>query len=273
MQVAKGICKCDYCGKSVDKKPSHVSAHNFCNLDCYTRYREATKLKLPSGLYEFTCQVCGKAFQSKDRRVTCSQECLLKRYRQQHEKKRLISDEEMIALYRANVLTKDIAKLAGCANVTVRKVLREHYGIQGHRGRWKKTPEMRAQISKTLTGRYRGSKNPAWKGTSPIVRVLRGYFAQMISPLALQRDDYTCLRCGKRGGELNAHHKVPFIEIVEALLAECDKVGITEEDAKLEFIETHPLFTDLDNLITTCEKCHYSLHGRQYRAKPRKGKV
>jgi len=197
---------------------------------------------------------------------------LLKQYRQQYERKRLISDKEMIALYEANVLTKDIAKQAGCATVTVRKVLREHYGIPGHKGRWKKTPEMKARISKTLTGRYRGSKNPRWRGTSSVTRVLRGYFATMISPQVLQRDGYTCQGCGKRGGELNAHHKVPFTEIVTPLLAQCDKASMTE-DAKIEFIETHPLFTDLDNLITLCEKCHYSLHKRQYRAKPRKGKV
>lgn len=72
-----------------------------------------------------------------------------------------------------------------------------------------------------------------------------------------KRDNYTCQKCGKRGGRLHAHH--------------------------LKTWATHPeLRNDVANGITLCVKCHHAAHGYkenrvksvkrqngQYRANPR----
>ena len=50
-----------------------------------------------------------------------------------------------------------------------------------------------------------------------------------------KRDDYTCQICGKRGGNLNAHH----IE---------------------HFSKNKKLRTDINNRITLCEECHKYIH-------------
>lgn len=50
-----------------------------------------------------------------------------------------------------------------------------------------------------------------------------------------ERDDYTCKRCGYRGGELNAHHIKPY------------------KNNKKERL-------DLNNGITLCKKCHVEEH-------------
>lgn len=50
-----------------------------------------------------------------------------------------------------------------------------------------------------------------------------------------ERDDYTCAICGKRGGELNAHHIKPFAQFPD------DRF-------------------DVDNGITLCKACHIKVH-------------
>ena len=50
-----------------------------------------------------------------------------------------------------------------------------------------------------------------------------------------ERDEYTCQLCGEKGGKLNAHHKVRFVDCPEKRL-------------------------DVDNGITLCEDCHKYVH-------------
>lgn len=50
-----------------------------------------------------------------------------------------------------------------------------------------------------------------------------------------ERDDYTCQKCGKKGGNLNAHHIKAYAEY---------------PDLRIE----------LDNGITLCEECHKKEH-------------
>lgn len=53
-----------------------------------------------------------------------------------------------------------------------------------------------------------------------------------------ERDNYTCQKCGKRGGELNAHHK---------------KLWANYRDLRFE----------VSNGITLCAKCHKAVHKKQ----------
>jgi len=62
-----------------------------------------------------------------------------------------------------------------------------------------------------------------------------------------ERDDYTCQRCGDRGGDLQAHHKTPVAEIAKEV-----------EDR--ESIRNHELFDDITNGVTLCTDCHKKVH-------------
>lgn len=61
------------------------------------------------------------------------------------------------------------------------------------------------------------------------------------------RDDFTCVRCGVRGGRLHAHHRTPVSAIVS-------------EAGSEEGILAHPLFAARDNGETLCVDCHRLLH-------------
>lgn len=53
-----------------------------------------------------------------------------------------------------------------------------------------------------------------------------------------ERDNYTCQRCGVKGGSLEAHHKIPWIK-----------------DKELRF--------DVDNGLTLCVDCHKKIPRRR----------
>lgn len=58
----------------------------------------------------------------------------------------------------------------------------------------------------------RGNKHPMWRGGNS--RTYRTLYSTAIHKSwrtsVFARDDYTCQRCGERGGKLEAHHDLPF---------------------------------------------------------------
>lgn len=86
----------------------------------------------------------------------------------------------------------------------------------------RKTPpprsaETRAKIGAFNKGRYAGSKNHFWKGgVTPLIRRLRSSVEyQQWRKAVFERDNYTCVNCGKHGGTLNADHIKPFAHFPE----------------------------------------------------------
>lgn len=79
---------------------------------------------------------------------------------------------------------------------------------------------------------WRGKKAP-WDKTNKEQRNSPEYREWRDS--VFQRDDYTCQKCGLRGGELNAHHIKPFAKY---------------KDLRL----------DVSNGITLCIDCHKGEH-------------
>lgn len=73
---------------------------------------------------------------------------------------------------------------------------------------WKHTLATRLKMSKTR----KGAGSYQWKGgvTSEHARVRKTSWYREWRRHVFQRDDYTCQACGKRGGELQADHELPF---------------------------------------------------------------
>jgi 5-methylcytosine-specific restriction endonuclease McrA len=75
------------------------------------------------------------------------------------------------------------------------------------------TDEVRKRISQAHIGVNTGPKHPRWKGgISKIGQKLRGTTEYARWRMAVfEKDDYTCQRCGARGGKLRAdHYPYPF---------------------------------------------------------------
>lgn len=165
------------------------------------------------GLVEKRCKYCGKIFFVKPSRAKrakyCSHECYWKALRRGDYK---------IGFH-------------GPHSEESRKKMSE-----AHKGKTL-SKEHREKISLALKGRKMGAENPAWKGgISPLrnrrdIRKKEKEWAKKV----YERDNYTCQKCGKHGGRLNAHHIYGFYEYPE-----------------LRF--------NVNNGITLCPSCHAKFH-------------
>ena len=104
----------------------------------------------------------------------------------------------------------------------------------------KRSLETRMKISEGL----KGAKNPNWKGRTPEIRRLRmGIEYRLWRESVFKRDNWTCVWCGRVGGELNADHIKRFADYPELRFA-------------------------IDNGRTLCVPCHrqtatFGAHGKE----------
>ncbi len=121
------------------------------------------------------------------------------------------------------------------------------------------SPEMRRKLSLALKGKpngrkgtklseetrrkigesQRGNKSVNWKGgISPINKIIRKSIDYRLWREAVfARDNWTCQKCGQRGGELHPHHIKNFSDFPELRFA-------------------------IDNGITLCKGCHREFHNK-----------
>jgi hypothetical protein len=108
-----------------------------------------------------------------------------------------------------------------------------------------------------------GENHHNWRGG---VSELRSIVHCLLKPLwiypIMQRDNYTCQICNKRGGDLEVHHLRPYHSIRDRVLNNNPHLNIDNfEDRKraaLLIVEDH----ELDDGITLCARCHYELHNQ-----------
>ena len=98
-------------------------------------------------------------------------------------------------------------------------------------------PTFKAQIDRASESGSSGERHWNWKGgitpANQMGRSSKPYKQWRLS--VFRRDEYTCQRCFKRGGRLNAHH----IE---------------------RWADNHDRRYDLSNGITLCASCHKKVH-------------
>lgn len=127
------------------------------------------------------------------------------------------------------------AKIKGDKNPTkrieVKKKMSEHHT---HYWLGKKFSE---EHRKKLSEAHKGGKTPLWKGgITPINQIIRRRLEiRLWRKAVFERDNFTCQKCGRKGGYLVAHHIFNFAEYPELRFA-------------------------IDNGITLCKECHWEFH-------------
>ena len=106
---------------------------------------------------------------------------------------------------------------------------------------WQKgVPKSKEHIEKirlTEKGTKLGPNNPSWKGgiSSKNILIRNSSDSTKWRKSVFERDDYTCVSCGIKGGNLHAHHI-------------------------MEFSTHQELRFDINNGLTLHKQCHIELH-------------
>lgn len=160
------------------------------------------------------CPTCGKIFNVKpssyERRKYCSKKCVKRPYNGY--------------LKKINT-TGRMVKCQECG--------KEYWNYLSYIKKGRKKFCSRECSSKHLSRIFKGSNGSNWRGgITPLDNQERKLFRQQIVKDVLERDDFTCQKCGKKGGNLQIHH-----------IKEWSK---------------HPeLRFNKENCMTLCMKCHY----------------
>ena len=94
-----------------------------------------------------------------------------------------------------------------------------------------------------------GKDHYNWKGgiTNLTVKIRNCFKYRQWRSDIFHRDDFTCQRCSKKGGKLNAHHIKPFYLIIQYY-------EITNLQQAIDCEE----LWDINNGVTLCKECHDS---------------
>lgn len=169
-------------------------------------------------------------------------------------KKKNIPLQEIIDLHNQGLYDKEIAVIYGCerSNITIRL---NKAGIKSRKSKIDDIA-LRNRISNTLKGRYIGENNPNYKGFTDEKTLARGLF-KTISKEMLRNCNFTCQICGQHGGNLHTHHIKPFHVIFDEFVQNAYSGNI--ENFYHEIL-SYEDFTNKNNLIVVCEKCHKEIH-------------
>lgn len=155
--------------------------------------------------------------------------------------------------------TRDIAKIYGCSNTVVADRLRT-YGIPVRRNAGDSAFSVEERRKKW--GRP-GKLHPRWKGgITEVSNVIRNRLAH-VTLERFKQDGFRCVECGEGEHNLNAHHVIPFSEIVADIRSENNLDDLSTWERKVELAdicEVDERLLDINNLITLCAECHIQLH-------------
>ena len=244
------VIACLVCGKKIYIKQTDLrrGQRKLCSLRCKGIWQSKNMVGEKSsgwrgGKVESSCQACGSKFFAGVGQVKngggkyCSRRCYGKS--KIGKKRPPISTETRKKMSLAKIKkTKRICKVCG-----------KEFFIQPSR-------EKRGNVkycSKRCRGvESRGKNNPNWNGgITPIYTKVRSspQYAQWRTRIFI-RDDFTCQKCGARGGYLEAHHKKAF-SILMREARDCMPLL----DPYTACLLYTPMW-DVSNGETLCESCH-----------------
>lgn len=227
----KVTISCKQCNESFKVIPALEDKRQFCSKDCKNEWQSENICGENHHNYkrvELTCKNCGEIFKikpylSEDRKF-CSTEC-----RDKWQSENIDFSGDNNPMWNGGKIEVECEVCGDIVKVDPSKA-----------------KDRRFCSRKCMAESRKGENSFFWRGGH------KRYYGPNWKEQrrkTLERDDYTCQRCGKhnakymieKGKELTVHHKIPVSEFKKKENVNYDKMN------------------DLDNLITLCKKCHMKI--------------
>ena len=136
-----------------------------------------------------------------------------------------------------------------------RPEIKEKMRIVSSRKRKGYSPEV---YNKMFSPEYREAMRKRYaKPNNNLLHVVKNHFRYNLwRGEVFTRDSWTCRGCFSKDVKLEAHHKVPLLDIIDKNIE-----ALKKDDFNV------PLLFDVNNGVTLCIKCHLLEHGKVLRLK------
>jgi len=210
---------CQLCGKEKKVKPANlkIGKGKYCSISCASKARKhslETKLKM-SNAHRGKPHPWNKGIPLKlSTKIKLSQS---------HKGKKF-SDDHKLNISKARM------------------------GIKFSKNHIENIRKVNALKKKTM----KGDKCWRWKGgITPIKKQIReSYKYKEWRHKCFLKDNFTCQKCEIQGGDLEVHHKKPFIKLSN------EAINYMPLFSKYEACMYYPPLWNINNGMTLCRKCH-----------------
>jgi hypothetical protein len=148
-----------------------------------------------------------------------------------------------------------------------------------------KNDEIKNKVKKTIMSKIenglikykKGKDNPRFKGNRNIRKNIKIELRKW-SRFCMERDNFTCGECNKRGGNLHVHHVEPFREILEKFKNELNIENLNDlkyDDLLYQQLTENIVKYHLEHEeigITLCADCHDKIDAYYYKKKTNENK-
>lgn len=156
---------------------------------------------------------------------------------------------------RKGLLSPAFGRVFKPSQETKRKNSESHLGKPSGMLGKEQSKKWKEKIIKTNTGKF-GKLNGNWKGgtSEPRLRIKQSEKYKQWRQAIFIRDNFTCQKCFKKGGKLEAHHIKRFAVFLQE---------IKENLPLIDLYEAAMIYSPLWELIigiTLCKECHHKEH-------------
>lgn len=238
---------CKTCDIQYKIKPSHYNKSFYCSRKCMAidyknRLKSVNNPNFKNRLSK-KCQNCDELIKNYSSKKYCSHQCYFDALRKNKKIKPITIKKAIKQKHIPNL--RPPQKIITCLSCKTKFLVNN---------------KSRRKYCSRNCYSIVGENNPNWKGgVQTLSQMIRGSKRnRLLIKNTLKKDNFTCQRCGVRGGSLQVDHFIPFSIIYEEFI-DSYKFISQQDDVYIlfELAQDFYPFWDDDNFRVLCKSCNW----------------